>query len=182
MIDCLPVGIGREEMFSQGQCFCPFCGNQKVFAVPTFATGTTWRSPDWVNTYHSLQTSEAFPWRTSDSWHKSDCKHDDVTVHVPCFGPWALLLLRPHDRRLYPSLEDMAISLTDTSLEQDRLAIQGFLCTDIDGEHGRHYWFVEPSGNGATFVYDSLKGLQQLTIELARTLQHCRSFAYDSWL
>ena len=29
---------------------------------------------------------------------------------------------------------------------------------------------VEPTRNGATFVYDSLKGLQQLTVELSRTL------------
>ena len=33
MIDCLPTNIGCEDMFSQGKCFCPFCGNQNVFAV-----------------------------------------------------------------------------------------------------------------------------------------------------
>ena len=126
MTDCLPTNIGCEDMFSQGTCFCPFCGNQKVFAVPTFATGTAWSSPDWVHTYHTLQNSEAFPWRTSEPWHKPDCTHDDVTVHVPRFGPWALLLLRPHDRQFYPLLQDMAIPLTDTSIEQDNLTSKAF--------------------------------------------------------
>ena len=44
------------------------------------------------------------------------------------------------------------------------------MCTDINGEHGRHYWFVEPVDSGAARVYDSLKGVQQLTVELSRTL------------
>ena len=34
MIDLLPTSIGCEEMFSQGNCVCPYCGNQRVFAVP----------------------------------------------------------------------------------------------------------------------------------------------------
>ena len=171
MVDCLPIDIGCEEMFSQGNCFCPFCGNQRVFAVPTFATAVTWKSPEWINTYQALRNAEAFPWRTSDAWHQPDCTRDEVTVRVSKFGPWALLLFRTSDLSLYPSLQDMAIPVTDTSLTDNGLTVQGLLCTDLGGDHGRHYWFVEPARNGATYVYDSLKGLQQLTVELSRTLQ-----------
>ena len=64
----------------------------------------------------------------------------------------------------------MAIPLTDTSVTERKLKVGGFLCTDINGEHGCHYWFVEPCDNGAACVYDSLKGVQQLTVELSRTL------------
>ena len=44
------------------------------------------------------------------------------------------------------------------------------MCTDIGGDHGRHFWFVEPTINGVALVYDSLKGLQSLTLELSKTL------------
>ena len=44
------------------------------------------------------------------------------------------------------------------------------MCTDIGGAHGRHFWFVEPTADGAARVYDSLKGLQPLTLELSKTL------------
>ena len=168
MIDCLPSGIGCEEMFSQGICFCPFCGNQKVFAVPTFATAITWKSPEWNSTFETLK--EAFPWRTNVSWHRADCDRDEVTVSVTKFGPWALLLFRPHDRTLYPPLQEMAIPLSDDSLRKEGLKIQGLMCTDIGGEHGRHFWFVEPTTDGVARVYDSLKGLQPLTLELSKTL------------
>ena len=79
MIDCLPSGIGCEEMFSQGICFCPFCGNQKVFAVPTFATAITWKSPEWNSTFETLKGAEAFPWRTNVSWHRADCDRDELS-------------------------------------------------------------------------------------------------------
>ena len=170
MIDCLPTGIGCEEMFSQGMCFCPFCGNQKVFAVPTFATAITWKSPEWNSAFETLKGAEAFPWRTNVSWHRADCDRDEVTVSVTKFGPWALLLFRPHDRTLYPPLQEMAIPLSDDSLLKKGLKIQGLMCTDIGGEHGRHFWFVEPTADGAAHVYDSLKGLQPLTLELSKTL------------
>ena len=170
MIDCLPTGIGCEEMFSQGMCFCPFCGNQKVFAVPTFATAVTWKSPEWNSTFETLKGAEAFPWRTNVSWHRADCDRDEVTVKVTKFGPWALLLFRPHDRTLYPPLQEMAIPLSDDSLWNKGLKIQGLMCTDIGGEHGRHFWFVEPTTDGAARVYDSLKGLHPLTLELSKTL------------
>ena len=170
MVDCLPTDIGCEEMFSQGNCFCPFCGNQRIFAVPTFATAVTWKSPDWTNTYQALRNAEAFPWRTSAAWHQPSCTRDEVTVRVTKFGPWALLLFRPRELSLYPSLQDMAIPVTDASLTDNGLTVQGLLCTDLHGEHGRHYWFFEPMKNGAAQVYDSLKKLGQLTVELSRTL------------
>ena len=170
MIDLLPTNIGCEEMFSQGNCVCPYCGNQRAFAVPTFATAVTWKSPDWTTLQGALQEAEAFPWRTCDAWHQPDCNRDEVTVHVTKFGPWALLFFRPHDLSLYPPLQEMAIPLTDTSVTERKLKVGGFLCTDINGEHGYHYWFVEPCDNGAACVYDSLKGVQQLTVELSRTL------------
>ena len=162
MIDCLPTDIGCEEMFSQGNCFCPFCGNQRVFAVPTFATAATWKSPSWTSLQRALRDSEAFPWRTHAVWHQPNCTRDEGTVRVTKFGPWALLLFRPHELSLYPSLQEMAIPLSDSSV--DGLAIGRFLCTDIHGEHGRHYWFVEPVGSGVAQVYDSLKGVQQLRV------------------
>ena len=81
-----------------------------------------------------------------------------------------LLFFRPHDLSLYPPLQEIAIPLTDTCVAERRLKVGGFLCTDINGEHRRHYWFVEPVDSGATRVYDSLKGVQQLTVELSRTL------------
>ena len=170
MIDCLPTDIECKEMFSQGNCFCPFCGNQRVFAVPTFATAATWRSPSWTNLHQALLDSEAFPWRTSAAWHKPSCTRDEVTVRVTKFGPWALLLFRPHESSLYPPLREMTVPLTDAAVAANGLAVHGFLCTDIHGEHGRHFWFVEPTSSGAAYVYDSLKGLQQLTVELSRTL------------
>ncbi len=127
MIDCLPIGIGCEEMFSQGNCFCPFCGNQKVFAVPTFATAITWKSPEWSSTFEALYHAEAFPWRTSASWHRADCAREEATVSVTRFGPWALLLFRPHDPTLYPPLQEMTIPLTDNSLGEKGLKIQGLM-------------------------------------------------------
>ena len=170
MIDCLPTNIGCEEMFSQGNCFCPFCGNQRVFAVPTFATAVTWKSPAWTTLQGALRESEAFPWRTSAAWHQPNCTRDEVTVRVTKFGPCALLLLRPHDPSLYPPLQEMTLPLTDASVTDEGLKVGGFLCTDIHGEHGRHFWFVEPTDSGAAQIYDSLKGVQQLTVELSRTL------------
>ena len=139
MVDCLPIDIGCEEMFSQGNCFCPFCGNQRIFAVPTFATAVTWKSPEWTNTYQALRNAEAFPWRTSDAWRQPECTRDEVTVRVSKFGPWALLLFRTNELSLYPSLQDMAIPVTDTSLIENGLTVQGLLCTDLCGDHGRHY-------------------------------------------
>ena len=64
----------------------------------------------------------------------------------------------------------MAIPLSDDSLRKEGLKIQGLMCTDIGGEHGRHFWFVEPTTDGVARVYDSLKGLQPLTLELSKTL------------
>ena len=171
MIDCLPTNIGCEGMFSQGNCFCPFCGNQRVFAVPTFATAVTWKSPAWTTLFGVLRESEAFPWRTCDAWHQPNCTRDEVTVRVTKFGPWVLLLLRPHESTLYPSLQEMTIPLADMSITEQGLKVSGFLCTDIQGEHGRHFWFVEPTDSGAAKVYDSLKEEQHLTVELSRTLQ-----------
>ena len=139
-------------------------------AVPTFATAVTWKSPEWNSTFETLKGAEAFPWRTNVSWHRADCDRDEVTVKVTKFGPWALLLFRPHDRTLYPPLQEMAIPLSDDSLWNKGLKIQGLMCTDIGGEHGRHFWFVEPTTDGAARVYDSLKGLQPLTLELSKTL------------
>ena len=86
------------------------------------------------------------------------------------FGPWALLLLRPHDPSLYPPLQEMTIPLTDASVTDEGLKVGGFLCTHIHQKHGRHFWFVEPTDSGAAQIYDSLKGVQQLTVELSRTL------------
>ena len=124
----------------------------------------------WVNSYEALREAAAFPWKTNERWQKPECERDVVSVHVPRFGPWALLLFRPHDPLLYHSLQDIAIPLSDPSIGQNGLEVEGFLCTDIQGIHGRHYWFAEPSHNGTTFIYDSLKGLQQLSPKLAKSL------------
>ena len=170
MVDCLPTGIGCEEMFSQGMCFCPFCGSQRIFAVPTFATAVTWKSPSWTSLLEALSGAEAFPWKTRDAWHSPGCTRDEVTVKVNKFGPWVLLLFRPRDSALYPSLQEIAVPLSDASIADQGLCVSGLLCTDIGGEHGRHFWFVEPTDGRAAKIYDSLKGEQSLTTELARRL------------
>ena len=67
-------------------------------------------------------------------------------------------------------MSDTASLLNDTSTLDLGLEVAGFVCSDIAAEGSRHYWLVECSQGRPQMAYDSLKGVQKITLELYRTL------------
>ena len=170
IVELLPIAC--DEFFAQVSLACPFCQAKAVGTAPIFSTAVTWKSEEWVDLKTTLEKATPFVSSSPNGWHASTCDRDEFVPTVAKFGPWAYLEFRPYPfvQDFFPPLSDTASLLNDTSTLDLGLEVAGFVCSNIEAEDSRHYWLVECSQGRPQMAYDSLKGVQKITLELYRSL------------
>ena len=170
IVELLPIAC--DEFFAQVSLACPFCQAKAVGAAPIFSTAVTWKSEEWVDLKTTLEKATPFVSSSPNCWHAPTCDRDEFVPTVAKFGPWAYLEFRPYPfvQDFFPLLSDTASLLNDASTLDLGLEVAGFVCSNIAAEDSRHYWLVECSQGRPQMAYDSLKGVQKITLELYRSL------------
>ena len=170
IVELLPIAC--DEFFAQVSLACPFCQAKALGAAPIFSTAVTWKSDEWVDLKTTLEKATPFVSSSPNGWHAPTCDRDEFVPTVANFGPWAYLEFRPYPvfQDFFPLLSDTASLLNDTSTLDLGLEVVGFVCSNIAAEESRHYWLVECSQGRPQMAYDSLKGVQKITLELYRSL------------
>ena len=170
IVELLPIAC--DELFAQVSLACPFCQAKAVGAAPIFSTAVTWKSDEWVDLKTTLEKATPFVSSSPNGWHAPTCDRDEFVPTVAKFGPWAYLEFSsyPVVQDFFPLLSDTASLLNDTSTLDLGLEVAGFVCSNIAAEDSRHYWLVECSQGRPQMAYDSLKGVQKITLELYRSL------------
>ena len=101
------------------------------------------------------------------------CDEFFAQVSLACpFCQAKYLEFRPYPvfQDFFPLLSDTTSLLNDTSILDLGLEVVGLVCSNIAAEDSRHYWLVECSQARPQMAYDSLKGVQKITLELYRSL------------
>ena len=170
IVELLPIAC--DDFFAQVSLACPFCQAKAVGAAPIFSTAVTWKSEEWVDLKTTLEKATPFVSSSPNGWHAPTCDRDEFVPTIAKFGPWACLEFRPYPfaQDFFPLLSDTASLLNDTSTLDLGLQVAGFVCSNIAAEDSRHYWLVECSQGRPQMAYDSLKGVQKITLELYRSL------------
>ena len=127
---------------------------------------------NWTDIATCLNSSEPNPWMQSYGWHAADCGRSDHEPNVIAFDSWTLLELHVHRPDDFPTLLDSQKLNSDPSLALMNGQILGFVCTNTRNftDSSMHYWFVETEDGALRYAFDSLKGLQRLTQDLAKKL------------
>ena len=170
VISHLPFSCAK--LFSKGQVSCPFCSESCEVSFPSFTTRLSWTMVDWIDLATCLNSTEPNPWVQRFGWHATECNRSDHIPTVSAFEAWTLLELHLHSPGDYPSLMDSRKLLSDPSLGVMNGQILGFVCTNTRtfDDSNMHYWFVEVAGGMICHVFDSLRGLQRLTQDIAKKL------------
>ena len=171
IVELLPIVC--DEFFTKVTLFCPFCQARATGTAPILMTAVTWKSEEWVDLKTTLNKATPLVSTVPQGWHASTCDKDDFVPTVTNIGPWVYLELRPYPvlyDAFFPPLSEAASLFTDTSLEDLGLTLAGFVCSNLGGQNDQHYWFVEYSQGRPHTAYDSLKGVQKITLELFRAL------------
>ena len=170
VISHLPFSCAK--LFSKGQVSCPFCLESCEVSFPSFTSRLSWTMADWIDLATCLNSTEPNPWVHSFGWHATECNRSDHIPRVSAYEAWTLLELHLHQPGDYPTLMDSRKLLSDPSLGIMNGQILGFVCTNTRtfDDPNMHYWFVEVAGGMLCHVFDSLKGLQRLTQDIAKKL------------
>ena len=107
--------------------------------------------------------------RAEESWHALQCQRPETTFTIDKLGRWIYLEFRPVSR--LPPISSARSILTDVSLQEESIEITGFVCSDVSEWPNAHYWLAEARNGQIQGIYDSLKGLQQLTAEVWKKLR-----------
>ncbi len=160
------------KLFSKGKVSCPYCSASCDISFPSFTSRVSWTMSNWIDLATCLNSAEPNPWMQSYGWHATDCNRSDHTPSVTAFESWTLLELHLHQPVDFPTLIDSQKLTGDPSLTVMNGQILGFVCTntrDFD-DPSMHYWFIEVEDGALRYAFDSLKGLQRLTQDLAKKL------------
>ena len=170
VISHLPSSCAK--LFSKGQVSCPFCSGSCEVSFPSFTTRLSWTMANWTDLATCLNSTEPNPWVQSVGWHTTECNRSDHIPTVSTFEAWTLLELQLHQPGDYPTLMDSRKLLSDLSLNAMNGQILGFVCMNTRSfdDPNMHYWFVEVVGGMICHVFDSLRGLQRLTQDIAKKL------------
>ena len=170
VISYLPTSCAK--LFSKGQVSCPYCFACCDVSFPSFTSRCSWIMPDWIDLATCLNSAEPNPWMHSHGWHATDCNRSDHIPNVTAFESWTLLELHLHQPTDFPTLIDSQKLTSDPSLAVMNGQILGFVCTNTRSfdDPNMHYWFVEVEGGALRYAFDSLKGLQRLTQDIAKKL------------
>ena len=170
VISHLPFSCAK--LFSKGQVSCPYCLESCEVSFPSFTSRVSWTMENWTDLATCLNSAEPNPWMHSFGWHATECNRSDHIPNVIAFESWTLLELHLHQPGDFPTLIDSQKLTSDPSLSIMNGQILGFVCAntrDFD-DPNKHYWFVEVAGGALRHVFDSLKGLQPLTQDIAKKL------------
>ena len=98
----------------------------------------------------------------------------ETTFTIDKLGGWIYLECRSlsslSNAAFFPPISSARSILTDASLQEEFIEITGFVCSDVSEWPNAHYWLVEVRDGQIQGIYDSLKGLQQLTAEVWQKL------------
>ncbi len=157
------------KLFSKGKVACPYCRASCDVSIPSFTSNVSWTMANWTDIATCLNSSEPNPWMQSYGWHAANCDRSDHEPNVIAFGSWTLLELHLHRPDDFPTLLDSQKLQMDPSLSLMNGQILGFVCTNTRNftDSSR---FVETEDGALRYAFDSLKGLQRLTQDLAKKL------------
>ena len=160
------------KLVSKGKVACPCCRASCDVSIPSFTSNISWTMDDWSDIATCLASSDPNPWMQSYGWHAANCDRSDHEPSVTAFCSWTLLELHLHRPDDFPTLLDSQKLYMDPSLSPMDGQIVGLVCSNTRNftDSSRHYWFVEVEDGALRYAFDSLKGLQRLTQELAKKL------------
>ena len=170
VISHLPTSCAK--LFSKGQVSCPYCLACCDVSFPSITSRCSWIMPNWIDLATCLNSAEPNPWMHSHGWHATDCTRSDHIPNVTAFESWTLLELHLHQPTDFPTLIGSQKLTSDPSLAVMNGQILGFVCANTRSfdDPNKHYWFVEVEGGALRYAFDSLKGLQRLTQDIAKKL------------
>ena len=170
VISHLPVSCAR--LFSKGQVSCPYCLACCEVSFPSFTSRISWTMSGWTDFATCLDSAEPNPWMHSYGWHTTECNRSDHIPTITTFESWTLIELHLHQPTDFPTLIESQKVTSDPSLVAKNGQVLGFVCTNTRNfnDPNMHYWFIEIENGALRYAFDSLKGLQRLTQDIAKKL------------
>ena len=177
IIDHLPQEC--DTFFTKAKAYCPTCGASTTGLIHILSTPITWIDHGWTSLKDIVFNAEPLLGRAEGSWHASQCQRPETTFTIDKLGRWIYLEFRPLSRLstteqnadFFPPIASARSILTDASLQEESIEITGFVCSDVSEWPNAHYWLAEARNGQIQGIYDSLKGLQQLTTEVWKKLR-----------
>ena len=177
IIDHLPQEC--DTFFTKAKAYCPTCGASTTGLIHILSTPITWIDHGWTSLKDIVFNAEPLLGRAEGSWHASQCQRPETTFTIDKLGRWIYLEFRPlsslstteQNADFFPPIASARSILTDASLQEESIEITGFVCSDVSEWPNAHYWLAEARNGQIQGIYDSLKGLQQLTTEVWKKLR-----------